>query len=738
MRRGRLIGITALVAGILVISTPEGASSESASVARSAADAVARVRADRLSRPGATGVAWDVSRPMVRSDPPDTLWIFSADFEDELGDNAGWTSYDNSVAQTGVVFRRGQYGIDFARLRTLFCEDRPTGAYAYAAMDPIASTMVDSQDSVLRSPWVTTAGAEYLVVRFDMWIDCPRDAFDLYDIWWINSEGEKGRGTGLGRAPGRYEGEGWYGGPSWVHWEDDWSSALTTDSLQIYWRLWDEEQYLDRHWAGLILNTARVGALVYDDATDWYSERSGRFRDWFNHQLTAGEAYADTARVRIRDVNGVATAWLEASNDGGTTWHAYPMTHEAPSDWWRADAPAELMTAGSVIAYRFGMTDGLGATSRYPDEGAEFEFSILPVNGGILFVDKHNDLTVDENGEYRYETEFYYREALDILGHDYDVFDVRDASGDPVDADGPDYFGLENYETVIWSTGDLDLNTVTFNDQVALETWLPDAEGLTVNRNLLLTGNGIGYELETFGPDVVCFYNCWLFSIHNGTMNPEQPGWGLYDSAGGDTFLTWPCRVHDGCPDLARFDKMYTEPSATCEHVAEYGSGELAYGAGVAYTHPDLHYKTVNLGFGIEYLTANVGPSRDHGNGVVHRVDLLSNILEFFEVEPGGQPTEVTTGEHVTALMPPTPNPSRGQTRVSYSIGQGGPVKIEVYDVAGRRVRTLVDDVAVGRSSDVAEWDGRDDTGRACANGVYFVRLLAPEFEATRKLVVLR
>jgi len=60
-----------------------------------------------------------------------------------------------------------------------------------------------------------------------------------------------------------------------------------------------------------------------------------------------------------------------------------------------------------------------------------------------------------------------------------------------------------------------------------------------------------------------------------------------------------------------------------------------------------------------------------------------------------------------------------------------------VYNVAGQRVRTLVN----GRQRagyKAIEWDGRDDAGRRVAPGVYFYRMKAGRFEATRKLTLLR
>jgi len=88
-------------------------------------------------------------------------------------------------------------------------------------------------------------------------------------------------------------------------------------------------------------------------------------------------------------------------------------------------------------------------------------------------------------------------------------------------------------------------------------------------------------------------------------------------------------------------------------------------------------------------------------------------------------------------LEPLTPSPFRGSASARWVAPEAAPVRLEVYDVRGRRVRTLVDrTVSAGEFR--ARWDGRDDAGRAAAAGIYFLRLTAPGVERTVKGVLLR
>jgi len=88
-------------------------------------------------------------------------------------------------------------------------------------------------------------------------------------------------------------------------------------------------------------------------------------------------------------------------------------------------------------------------------------------------------------------------------------------------------------------------------------------------------------------------------------------------------------------------------------------------------------------------------------------------------------------------LGPALPNPSRGAVVISYGLPVESPVSLKVYDLSGRLIRTLVSGREKAGFRRVS-WDGRTQGGGRVASGVYFYRLTAGSFSATRKLVVLR
>ena len=86
------------------------------------------------------------------------------------------------------------------------------------------------------------------------------------------------------------------------------------------------------------------------------------------------------------------------------------------------------------------------------------------------------------------------------------------------------------------------------------------------------------------------------------------------------------------------------------------------------------------------------------------------------------------------------PNPFNPTTRIPFSITSGGldrPVRLEIFDMSGRLVRTLVDD-ARGGGEYQALWDGSDDSGRPAPSGIYFYRLTDGGQKETRKLHLLK
>lgn len=80
------------------------------------------------------------------------------------------------------------------------------------------------------------------------------------------------------------------------------------------------------------------------------------------------------------------------------------------------------------------------------------------------------------------------------------------------------------------------------------------------------------------------------------------------------------------------------------------------------------------------------------------------------------------------------PNPFNPSTTISYAVPQDARVRVDVYDITGKRVTTLVNsNLQAGYHT--VEWNGQDAFGNQVATGVYFYKMTAGDFSETRKML---
>ena len=123
--------------------------------------------------------------------------------------------------------------------------------------------------------------------------------------------------------------------------------------------------------------------------------------------------------------------------------------------------------------------------------------------------------------------------------------------------------------------------------------------------------------------------------------------------------------------------------------------------------------------------------SRDLGTG---------NGIELVKLQPTAL-TAVNEGAGTPsafALLQNYPNPFNPSTTISFSVSQSGSAMLEIYDLTGGHVRTLLSG-EVGPGNHSVQWDGRDERGTSVGSGVYFYRLrLGSNLESLRKMILMR
>lgn len=123
----------------------------------------------------------------------------------------------------------------------------------------------------------------------------------------------------------------------------------------------------------------------------------------------------------------------------------------------------------------------------------------------------------------------------------------------------------------------------------------------------------------------------------------------------------------------------------------------------------------------------------------VSAIDRHGNESLFAQLAPG-QVVGVTPGTQPEARSffgPCAPNPFATATTLRFGMREAGDVRLEVFDLTGRRVRTLVSGTRPAGEHSVS-WNGRDERGALARPGLYLVRLAADDLTATRRLILSR
>lgn len=127
------------------------------------------------------------------------------------------------------------------------------------------------------------------------------------------------------------------------------------------------------------------------------------------------------------------------------------------------------------------------------------------------------------------------------------------------------------------------------------------------------------------------------------------------------------------------------------------------------------------------------------GNQRIHDGDGDGNAVVDMGAFEYGSTSVVGIGDVPTSGFRPLlrvwPNPARGASHLRFTLATRGEVSIKVYNVSGRRVRTLLGkDLSPGIHT--VTWDGKTEAGQIAPAGMYFFRLLHDDKSSTRKLLL--
>jgi len=443
------------------------------------------------------------------------------------------------------------------------------------------------------------------------------------------------------------------------------------------------------------------------------------------------------------------------SDDGNWTILHCPQarTHgHDVSDRYMIDLNDSLFTRGYMVEYYFKAYAQGGASSTYPEDaeeagGARFEFTCLPTLASrTLYVDDYDGRGTFEgtvqnyfDGTYAW-TYGFIPEAPDR----YDVNGPSSAVSNGIGARASHTALQEAYDYIIFDSGDLDFCTISdgteysdkSNDAALLIDFLHYSEHKT---GLWVLGDDVARDLGGSAAPValelmtticgVALANDSYFELSGG-MSGGGTAIPIVTGVPGSIFDGIEYYAYGGCPQINAFDVL--DATGAGEYCLQYPDhNSTQYYAGI-YTDQvnDFAYpmRTVWVGHSFMYIRETECEEPVRG-------DIWWDVNLFFEGGTDWVHTDLPPA--VTTMSRCWPNPFNPVTTIAFTLKAKGPVSLRIYDVSGRLVRTLVDDVCEAGRYEIT-WDGRNDGGRGVASGIYFCRMAAAEFERTEKMVLLK
>ncbi len=301
--------------------------------------------------------------------------------------------------------------------------------------------------------------------------------------------------------------------------------------------------------------------------------------------------------------------------------------------------------------------------------------------------------------------ESYYTDALDANGFSYDVWHNY-FYGIPSDS----ILKLYSQGAVIWLTGDK--KGLTEEEGNIIATYLREAGG-----NIFLSGQEVGsYYYNSFFRSIlsvenkgdVTFSDLRVSGVESDTITNGMK-FDLNGGTGADNQLY---------PDVLEPRNRWTEPILTYDSYFGSETGSAA----IKHHHPYFEYKAVYLGFGFEAIDSDS-----------MRNVFMEKALNWFGIPSGiDNEDEAQSIPKTYSLGQNYPNPFNAVTKISYTLPRDSQVKLEIYNILGQRVTTLVK----GKQKSgykTTVWDAN-----LFASGIYFYRLQAGDFVETKKMVLLK
>ncbi|MBD3367634.1 MAG: T9SS type A sorting domain-containing protein [Candidatus Eisenbacteria bacterium] len=358
-------------------------------------------------------------------------------------------------------------------------------------------------------------------------------------------------------------------------------------------------------------------------------------------------------------------------------------------------APGEFETLDVHMDDYNGSVPGMAVTRLFGTSAGDT--TALEEEYYATFVGMPSILVVEDDGDDTYGT--YMKSALDSVGYAGHLWDAHTLGRPGADR-------LASYWAVLWTTGNGDATDITADDESDLMSFLDDGGNL-----FLASMNYLSSRAAT---------NTFITDYLNVSSWTDDAGGFVMTGVSGDI-------ISDGM-SLGLLGGDFA-PGATDKFVISSPADSIFYASnGVRGLKVDDGYKAVFTSFPFELVkTTTADPD--------NQMTLIDRILTWFQMTGVD---DVIPGVQRLSLGQNYPNPFNPVTTIEFSVPASAErVELEVYNVAGRLVRTLVDGELEAGPHRVI-WDGTDGNGKSCSSGIYFTRLTAGRETKTGKMTLLK
>ncbi len=120
-------------------------------------------------------------------------------------------------------------------------------------------------------------------------------------------------------------------------------------------------------------------------------------------------------------------------------------------------------------------------------------------------------------------------------------------------------------------------------------------------------------------------------------------------------------------------------------------------------------------------------------NGTDTKITLMDIYMNYLTEIIG---IEEMTSEYISNVTV-SPNPASRNANVRFNVVKPGNVKVTVYNIAGQKVRQLVDNT-MAQGVQTLSWNGLDESGREVASGSYIIEINTPSEKINKMLVFVK